>query len=259
MTNNGASLLIRAQAGIKIEFTRAVTGDGAYNEEEKTLEALQGRTSLKNQRNSYPISNVEIYAERTVKVTALLTNENPVTHATLITQGYYIGEMGLYAKEQGGTEEVLFSIVVAEDLGDYIPEYDGNSPAQIIQDYFITVNNTADVIVKVANGAVALAEDLFAVKERLDNLILYGPAETYIPPGSTLFVVGDGTIFKAAAFCNMEIRASPNEEGESLGLVDNDGPSDSTAVYDSGIISGKITVADEPDSDAVFFAQINDQ
>lgn len=192
MTNNGVSLLSRAQAGkIKIEFTRAVTGDGEYSGEEKALKALQGRTALKQQRNSYPISDVEIYAERAVKVTALLSNENPVTQETLINEGYYINEMGLYAKAQGTDEEVLFSIVIAEDIGDYMPEYDGSSPAQITQDYIITVNNTADVVVKVTNQAVALAEDLFEVKERLNNLIIYGPADTYIPPGSTLFVVDE--------------------------------------------------------------------
>ncbi|MCM1412359.1 MAG: hypothetical protein NC305_17715, partial [Lachnospiraceae bacterium] len=53
MTNGGARLLTRAQAGeIKIEFTRLSTGNGSYTAAEKTLANLQMRTALKSLKNS---------------------------------------------------------------------------------------------------------------------------------------------------------------------------------------------------------------
>lgn len=48
MTNAGARLLTRAQAGeIKIEFTRIAVGNGNYTAAEKTLDALQKRIFYK--------------------------------------------------------------------------------------------------------------------------------------------------------------------------------------------------------------------
>ena len=142
MTNVGARLLTKAQAGeIKIEFIRVEVGNGNYTEDEKTLEALQSQTALKSMKNSYPISDIEVYNDYSVKVTALISNQDSVTGDALITAGYYINEMGLYAKEKDGTDdtEVLYSIAVtAGDNGDFMPPYNGYNPAQIIQDYFAT-------------------------------------------------------------------------------------------------------------------------
>lgn len=162
MTNAGARLLTRAQAGeIKIELTRIVTGNGNYTAAEKTLAALQERTALKSQKNSYPLSDIDIFSDYSVKVTALITNQDPVTRKTLVTQGYYINEMGLYGKPAGADDsaEVLYSITVtAGENGDFMPPYNGYNPAQIIQDYFATVDNSAQVTIN-STGAALLAED----------------------------------------------------------------------------------------------------
>ncbi len=162
MTNNGAALLTKAQAGqIKIEFTRMATGNGTYSSSEKTLASLQKATKLKSEKNSYALSDIDIFSDYSVKVTALITNQDPVTKETLVTNGYYINEMGLYAKPQGAadSEEILYSIVVtAGDNGDFMPPYNGYNPAQITQDYYATVNNSAEVTINTA-GAALLAED----------------------------------------------------------------------------------------------------
>ncbi len=150
MTNAGARLLTRAQAGeIKIEFTRIAVGNGNYTAAEKTLDALQKRTALKSLKNSYTLSDVDVFSDYSVKVTALITNQDPVTGQTLVNAGYYINEMGLFAKVKDGaaSTEVLYSITTtAGDNGDFMPPYNGYNPAQITQDYFAnlqpTYNNT---------------------------------------------------------------------------------------------------------------------
>lgn len=170
MTNAGARLLSRAQTGeIKIEFTRIAVGDGSYLPEEKTLGALQKRTTLKSLKNSYTLSNIDTFSDHSVKVTALITNQNPVTGQTLVTAGYYINEMGLFAKIKGGADstEVLYSITTTTgDNGDFMPPYNGYNPAQIIQDYFATVNNSAEITIQMNTGAVALVEDLDATYQK---------------------------------------------------------------------------------------------
>lgn len=168
MTDKGARLLTRAQAGeIKIQFTRIVVGNGSYTSAEKTLSSLQTRTALKSQKNSYALSDVDIFSDYSVKVTALITNQDPVTLKTLVTAGYYINEMGLYAKPQGGedSEEILYSITVtAGENGDFMPPYNGYNPAQITQDYYATVNNSAEVNINTA-GAALLVEDANKIKD----------------------------------------------------------------------------------------------
>lgn len=183
MTNAGARLLTRAQAGeIKIEFTRIATGNGSYTAVEKTLDALQKRTSLKSLKNSYPISDIDIFSDYSVKVTALITNQDSVTGQTLVNEGYYINEMGLYAKVKDGaaSTEVLYSITTtAGDNGDFMPPYNGYNPAQITQEYYATVSNSAEVTVQGGVGAPALADDMQKVEKKLENYLVLRILGTY--------------------------------------------------------------------------------
>ncbi len=173
ITDNGAQLLTRAHAGeVKVEFTRIVIGNGSYSEEERSVTALQKRTALKSQKNSYPLSDVVVHSEHSVKVTALITNQDPITGEAIINDGYYINEMGLYAKVKGGDDstEILYSITTTTgENGDFMPPYNGYNPAQIIQDYYATVSNSKEVTICTDNQAVALAEDIEEIRRKLDE------------------------------------------------------------------------------------------
>jgi hypothetical protein len=162
MTNKGANLLVRAQAGqIKLQFTRMAVGNGTYASSEKTIQALQKATKLKSQKNAYALSAVNVYSEHSVKVTALITNYDSVKQSVLVSAGYYINEIGLFAKPQGAadSEEVLYSIaVVAGDNGDFMPPYNGYNPAQIVQDYYATVDNSTQVTIQTAGAALLASE-----------------------------------------------------------------------------------------------------
>lgn len=163
MTDDGIRLLTKAQAGeINIQFTRMAAGDGAYTEEEKSPAALQKLKGLKSQKNSYALSSVQMASDNSVKLSALITNQDPSTGDALVTEGYYINEIGLYAREKGGGDstEVLYSIsVTAAENGDYMPPYNGHSPAQIVQEYYAAVSNSAEVSIDVDSmGAVLLTD-----------------------------------------------------------------------------------------------------
>ena len=162
ITTAGSVLLDRVQAGLAaIQFTRMATGDGTYTAEEKQPSALRGSTGLKSSRNSYTLSSAGTIPGGGVRLTALITNQDPATSQTLVSEGYSITEIGLFAKERDGAgdTEVLYSITVATgDTGDYLPAYTGGAPAQIVQEYRAKVSDAASVSINSA-GAVMLAED----------------------------------------------------------------------------------------------------
>ena len=80
ITDAGISLLNKAQAGqCAIQFTRIAAGNGVYELAEKTESALQKRTALKSEKNSYPLSSFGCIPTGGVKLTALITNQNPAT------------------------------------------------------------------------------------------------------------------------------------------------------------------------------------
>lgn len=176
VTDLGLQLLNRVQAGeAQVQFTRIVVGDGTYTGEEKDPRVLGGSTSLKSARDSYALSSVEVASATSVRVTALITNQDPVTAEAIVTEGYCINEMGLYAKERDGdsSTEVLYSITTAKgELGDYMPPYNGHSPAQIIHEYYVTVSNAAEVSINLTGaGAAMLAEVAEAKFQELTAMI----------------------------------------------------------------------------------------
>ncbi len=174
MTNGGAQLLTRAQAGeLSIEFTRIVVGCGVYTNGEKAMLSLQARAGLKEPKNSYPLSSVAAINQHSVEMTVLITNRDPATNGALINEGYYINEMGLYAKEKGGGDdtEVLYSIAVTSgEFGDFMPPYNGYSAAEIEQRYRATINNSEEITVQM-QGAVALATDMQLLKNYVSSMI----------------------------------------------------------------------------------------
>lgn len=278
MTDQGAALLTKVQSGAcKMEFTQIAVGDGVYTDDEKAVSTLQQRFALKSIRNVYALTNIEKYSIHSVKITALISNQDPVSKEPLVTQGYYINEIGLFAREVGeeGTD-VLYSIAVtAGASGDFMPPYNGFNPVQIIQDYYATVNNSAEITLQVGSGAVALAEDLLALQEEVMQLkeqlsamsrgkVRIGPADTKLDPGDTLFIV-DGMlpeIFEAASYSNIVFSSAPPGEEKYWAEISGNGgtaPPETNNSADMIITNGKLAVSQEADApaDAAFLAKIN--
>lgn len=164
MTTDGEALLAKATAGqCRIAYVCMAVGNGAYSNAEKTIAALKERKALKSKKNEYSFSDVTIENKNCVTLTALITNQNPVTSETLVGEGYYINEVGIFAKEQGEDDAtaILYSICItasANGNGDFMPPYNGFNRAEITQNYMITVDNSAEITVQM-KGAALLAED----------------------------------------------------------------------------------------------------
>ena len=218
ITNAGARLLTRAQAGdIRIEFTRIAVGDGFYSDSEKEIHSLQGQESLKSPKNRYPISSMGIFSEHSVKLTALITNQDFATGETLVDEGYYINEIGLYAKEKDAeiSTEVLYSIAITSgENGDFMPPYNGFNPAQIIQEYYVTVSNSAEVFIHSVEGTFALADDVQEMITEAEIMEWYGQV------GGSTDVPGEDYI--TVAEIDAMYASNPNYGEGDVGLPDSE-------------------------------------
>ncbi|MBR1476893.1 MAG: phage tail protein [Lachnospiraceae bacterium] len=165
MTERGAQLLRDALAGTaKIEFTAMFAGDGEYTEAEAIPSALMERTALKQQRQSVLLSSIEaVPGTNAVKLTGALDN-------TSLSGGYYVREIGIYAKDtlHPDLADVLYSIVLAE-IPDYMPPYNHLSPTIIMEEYFVTVDNTENVTITVGSSAYVTTEAFEQFKEDVEE------------------------------------------------------------------------------------------
>jgi hypothetical protein len=162
MTEDGKTLLSREMSGeCMIQITRMAIGSGIYTAAEKTPDALQKMTALKNAKQSVSLSSLKRQDNKTILVTGVFTNDS-------LDVSYNINEIGLYAQEKGvnGTE-ILYSVaVVSEDEGEVMPASEGKNPVRIIQDWIVTVSNSADVTIQsLLDGAFAMAADVGNVDE----------------------------------------------------------------------------------------------
>lgn len=165
LTRAGNELLVTAAAGKQIIFTRLVTGCGIYTEEEKDRAALANATALKQQVQEFTFSSYEKHSEQSVLLKAIINNKE-------LTESYTMTEIGVYGKEVGAETDVLCSITVTNSLeeSDLFAPYNGLKPDQIVMEYYITISPDAEVTVNM-QGAAALAEDLEALKEQVEQNI----------------------------------------------------------------------------------------
>lgn len=167
MTTEGEKLYARAAAGeCRPEYIYLAVGAGIYEENEKTREALKEQTKLKDEKNRYAFSAYKL-EEQNLYLETLITNYDREKQEALVNEGYYINEIGVYAREKGQSdgEEKLVSICVTASptgLGDYMPPYSNGSPAEITQGYYVAIADAENVVVKI---------------EQLDHTVMFKMAQ----------------------------------------------------------------------------------
>ena len=157
MTDNGRALLSKEIAGeCMIQITRMSIGSGVYTAAEKDPDTLQKMTALKNEMQSTGLSSLKRQDNTSVIVTGIFTNDNLET-------AYNINEIGLYAQEKGNrSTEILYSVaVIAEEQGEIMPAGEGKNPVRIIQDWVVSVANSANATIEyLPDGAFAMASQV---------------------------------------------------------------------------------------------------
>lgn len=131
VTNTGISAINNALASkqfLKLQSIKA--GNGAYT----GTENLDNAIGLKSFKNSFPIKNVKLVDDTTVKIQTLITNDD-------ITVGYDITEYGVYAEIDGS--EKLIAIATAINA-DFIPSK-ASSPASILLEMYLKVSRASEI------------------------------------------------------------------------------------------------------------------
>lgn len=157
LTELGSDLHARTIAGEQMQITRFQIGNGSYSGTES--EAVLARmTALKSPKNSYGVSRVEEANQATCKLTLVATNEE-------ILAGYYVTEIGIFAKGQDNVE-ILYSIIIADPAHpDWMSAYNSVAPGSLRYFDYISVGNAANVTIAPGSGGVLTLDDIATAEE----------------------------------------------------------------------------------------------
>lgn len=159
-TDAGIALSADLLTGEQLIFTKLVTGSGSYEEEEMKRSRLQKVTQIKEQRQEFEFSKISKKTDSCILLKTLISNVE-------LTEGYRMTEIGVYAKKQGEEGDgILYSISVAKEA-DFFPRYNGLAAVEIIEEYYITVSDAAEVLLQAGSSAAVLAEDLEELKKEI--------------------------------------------------------------------------------------------
>ena len=156
VTTDLGRALIASSAGTQtaIEFTSMATGKGVYTAAQADPGVLVAATALKDQVQSFPISEIRTIDEYTAVVRAVLCNDD-------LASSYKWNEVGVFARLEGsGDTPILYAIAVIEDDGgEVIPAYSSTTALSIVQSFHLQVSGASSVTIEVTHSACELLED----------------------------------------------------------------------------------------------------
>lgn len=153
ITAAGHQLMSRLIAGTaKCTFTKVVSSDTDYTGADlELLTALQGI-----KQTVFP-SDIFVKSDSTVNVGALFLN-------TDVTEAYYIRTLGIYAKDDHGTE-VLYAVAVDPDP-DHMPAYDETPLVSESYNMTIRVDRSEQVVLELNPAAIPTIEQVKALENK---------------------------------------------------------------------------------------------
>lgn len=110
ITTNGLSLQYKAQTGKELKFTKFILGDGTYTG------SIRDLTSLVSPKETVDVKRLNITGSGSTKKVIIGFDLD----TSKITTGFYLREIGLYAKDPDTSEEILVFYTNAGDTADYI-------------------------------------------------------------------------------------------------------------------------------------------
>lgn len=159
-TNQGIALSAGLLVGEQLVFSRLVTGSGNYGEEELERTYLQNATEIREPRQEFEFSSIEKVTDSCVLLKTLISNVE-------LTEGYRMTEIGVYVRkkgEEGG--EILYSLSVAKEA-DFFPCYNGMAAVEILEEYYLTVSDSAEVSIQAGSAASVMREDFEIFREEI--------------------------------------------------------------------------------------------
>lgn len=163
LTEAGQNLYAKCLASsTDITFTKFILGNGTYAGTE-TTEEIAAKTALTSPKDEFQISKASVVNNSTCKLEMNASNLK-------ITEGYFVTEIGVYAKDSDGNE-VLYCITVAvPDKADWMPAYNGVAPGSLRYLMYITVGNAENIKVDVSGGGLVSQDDFNELSSEVESI-----------------------------------------------------------------------------------------
>ena len=154
-TKKGQALIAKVLAGTAddVDFTRIVTSDDEYE-----ITDLEDLTSLTEKQSS-------VIAEKAVVNTVSVRVKTSFTNM-LLTEGYYMRTLGLYASDPD-EGEILFAACIETTGNCWMPPYNSITVSGAVVNMITTVANAEDVSLIVDPAAVATVDMVDALDVRM--------------------------------------------------------------------------------------------
>lgn len=143
LTNGGRDILAKAIGGQPLVFTRIALGDGAEPVEPEAL------TGLVSEVDTASIQSFEMVGDGTSKIRSVVTNVG-------VTNGFFVREIGVFARDPDTQDEVLYSYANSGAQSDFLPAEGGATVVEQVFDLFTVVSSAQDVSA-VINEFITLA------------------------------------------------------------------------------------------------------
>ena len=137
ITDRGMALQMKAQAGAVLQYTRIGLGSGIA----ASADDVADMNALVSEMHSLPVGPAVVDSPSTVRVTAILSNENLET-------GFTVTEIGVFA-EDPDDGEILYAYTMALDMqsGTYIPSGGGPTLLEQTLNFIVAVANAENIVI----------------------------------------------------------------------------------------------------------------
>lgn len=158
LTDAGKNVLLKAQMGSNLKFTRVGVGSGELLEGTD----IRSLTALIDEKMQVDIISYDLDEEKNIMTMTININNKS------LETGFFMREIGLFVEDPNdSTKEVLYSIVNAGDQGDYLPRF-GNIPVEIILEIFAVVGEAEHIEVVINDTIIYVTRDEF--NKKLDGI-----------------------------------------------------------------------------------------
>lgn len=140
LTQKGRILLAKAITGKTLTFTRAFVGTGDLgNKDPFLLEDLIAR------KLSLPVTAMRTAQTGVAEVTVEISNKN-------ITQGFFMKEYGLFARDPDSNAEILYSYCNKGERSGYLEGFDGTNPVNFTLSFITVIDQAQNVTAVIESG-----------------------------------------------------------------------------------------------------------
>ena len=164
VTNKGRELLNKCQAeGVAMEFTALKSGSGIYDK----FDDLKDRTELKEYKQTFDDFYVSREGEETI-IRSTLSNET-------VNENYKVREIGIWAKEKGTDNEILYAISVTldDEMADLMFTKKGNYSTALEYNHYFKISESVNVYINADSGGLLqrMYEKFQQIEESLSDEI----------------------------------------------------------------------------------------